>query len=101
MLSTEIIKSWPEVFGEVKLNILPLRYLHSVIITFTDGKIWAIRLTADVRKAGWEALEKILLDLIKEYEDYIKDVDFKLDANRVKKDIEKKTKKFLKNKNIQ
>lgn len=97
-LSSDLIKSWPEVFEEVKLNVLPLRYLKSILIIFKDSNIWEIKITSAVKKAGWADLESSLLELMKEYEDKISKVDFKLDTEKVKKDITKKTQKFLKNK---
>lgn len=100
-LSGDIVKSWPEVFGEVRLTVLPLRYLKSILISFKDNTIWEVKITPAVKKSGWDELEKTLIELIKEYEDNIDNIDFKLDTEKVKKDITKKTQKFLKNKKIQ
>jgi hypothetical protein len=94
-LPKEVIECWPEVFGEIKLNVLPLRYLHAVLITFKDGKVWEIKVTAKTKREGWESFEKSLSELFKTYEQRIDNIDFKLDTERVKKDIEKTTKKFL------
>jgi hypothetical protein len=41
-------------------------------------------------------LEKTIGDLFKTYGDEIKNVDFRLDTNKVKADITKRTKTFLK-----
>ena len=100
VLPKEVIEHWPEVFGEVKLNVLPLRYLHSVLINFKDGKTWEIRVTTKTKKDGWDSFERSLTELFKAYEERITDVDFKLDTDRVKKDIEKSTQKFLKKKKL-
>lgn len=67
---------------------------------FHDNKTWEIKITPSVKKLGWESLESTLVELIKEYEDNIDNIDFKLDTEKVKKDITKKTQRFLKNKNI-
>lgn len=99
-LPKDAIAHWPEVFGEVKLNVLPLGYLHTVLVNFKDGKTWEIRVTADVKKEGWEAFEKNLSELVKTYEESIEDIDFKLDTEKVKKDIVKSTSKFLKKKKL-
>lgn len=99
-LPKEVIELWPEVFGEIKLNVLPLRYLHAVLITFKDGKTWEIRTTpADVKK-GWEPFEKSLAEFFKNYEDRIDNVDFKLHTEKIKKDIERSTRKFLRKKKL-
>lgn len=99
-LPKDVIEYWPEVFEEIKLRVLPLKYLHAVLITFKDGKIWEIKITAETRSDGWEKFEKKLSELFKTYEDHIDNVDFKLDTIRVKKDIEKSTQKFLKKKKL-
>lgn len=99
-LPKEVVEHWPEVFGDVKLNVLPFRYLHAVLVNFKDGKIWEIRITALIKKNGWVSFENTLSELFNEYEDRIENVDFKLDTIRVKKDIERSTQKFLKTKKL-
>ena len=100
ILPKDVIEHWPEVFGEVQLNVLPLRYLHTVLVNFRDGKTWEIRITATTKRNGWSAFEKNLSELFKSYEDNIENIDFKLDTDRVRKDIEKQTQKFLKKKKL-
>ena len=100
VLPDEVIKHWPEVFGEVKLNVLPLRYLHAVLVNFKDGKTWEIKITTKTKREGWDSFEKSLSELCKAYESRIENIDFKLDTERVKKDIEKETQRFLKRKKL-
>ena len=99
-LPKEVIEHWPEIFGEVNLNVMPLRYLHTVLVNFKDGKSWEIKITAKTKKEGWPAFERNLMELVKNYEDNIENVDFKLDTPQVKKDIEASTQKFLKRKKL-
>lgn len=99
-LPRDVIEHWPEVFEEIKLTVLPLKYLNAVLINFKDGKTWEIRITAETRREGWTSFERKITELFKTYEESIDNVDFKLDTTRVKKDIEKSTKKFLKKKKL-
>lgn len=99
-LPKDVIKHWPEVFGEVHLNVLPLRYLHTVLVNFKDGKSWEIKITAQTKREGWVQFEHNLAELLKSYDDKVEDVDFKLDTVRVRKDIEKSTQQFLKKKKL-
>jgi hypothetical protein len=99
-LPKDVVKHWPEVFEDIKLNALPLGYLTSVLVNFKDGKTWEIKITPQTRKEGWTAFEENLSELISEYDDAVDNVDFKLDTERVKKDIEKTTQKFLKKKKL-
>ena len=100
ILPKEVIDHWPEVFGEVKLNVLPLRYLHAVLISFKDGKTGDIKVTSKTKREGWDSFEKSLSELFKVYEHKIENINFKLDTERVKKDIEKSTQQFLKKRKL-
>ncbi len=99
-LPKDVIDRWPEVFGEITLNVVPLRYLHAVTITFKNKKIWEIELENDLNERSWDNFERQMKEIVSEYEDTIENVDFKLDTNRIKKDITKHTNKFLNNKKL-
>ena len=93
-LPKEVISHWPEVFDDVEINAVPLEYLDSVRVQFNDGKIWDIDINTSKNKV--EDLEKSLDDLFEQYQDHIKTVDFRLNTEKVKRDITTRTKKFLK-----
>jgi len=99
-LPKDVVDCWPEVFGEVKLRVLPLRYLNAVLITFKDGKVWEVKITQEDQKKGWKPFEEALSDLFKHYENRIDNIDFKLDTDKIRKDIERDTKRFLKKKKL-
>jgi hypothetical protein len=99
-LPKDVIDHWPEIFGEIQLNVLPIKYLNAVMINFKDGKTWEVKISAEARKEGWVVFEKQLSELVKNYEENIENVDFKLDTIRVKKDIEKGTQQFFKKKKL-
>lgn len=98
VLPQEVIEHWPEVFGEVKLNVLPLKYLSAVLINFKDGKTWEVKVSAKAKQEGWDSFENSLTELFKTYENKIVDIDFKLDTKKIKTDVERKTQRFLKKK---
>ena len=93
-LPEEVISHWPEVFEDVEIDVVPLEYLDSVRVQFADGKIWDISI--DTSKNKVEDLEKSLDELFEQYQDHIKNVDFRLNTNKVKQDITNRTRKFLK-----
>lgn len=97
-LSQNIIDQWPEIFAEIDLSSIPLNYLHNVVITFHDGTTWDVVLKKKDRELLDGNLPKELSDLFTNYEKEIAHVDFRLDIPKIKKDIEKSTKKFLKGK---
>ena len=93
-LPQEVISHWPEVFDDVEIDVVPLEYLDSVRVQFADGKIWDIDINTQKNKV--EDLEKSLDELFEQYQDHIKTVDFRLNTEKVKRDITTRTKKFLK-----
>jgi len=94
-LPPEVIDHWPEVFEDIEINIVPLEYLDSVRVGFTDGKTWDINIKHN-SESSVEDLQTALDGLFEEYADAIQSVDFRLDTEKVKKDITQRTRKFLK-----
>lgn len=92
-LPKEVIRHWPEVFEDIEIDVVPLEYLDSVRVSFSDGKVWDIDIDT---KKNIKDLEKSLDDLFIEYKDHITNVDFRLNASKVKEDITNRTRKFLK-----
>ena len=43
-LPDEVIKHWPEVFGDVEIKAVPIEYIHNIHVYFHDGKVWEIDL---------------------------------------------------------
>lgn len=99
-LPDDVVLHWPEVFGDIKLNAFPLYYLQMVLVNFKDGRTWEIRITTKTKKNGWKEFEKSLVELCKTYETSIENIDFKLDTERIRKDIERATQKFLKQRKL-
>ena len=97
-LPQEVIDHWPEVFGDVELDVIPIRYLDSVKVQFNDGKTWDIDLTEKDVKENTNEVEKSLRELFDNYEQSIEHIDFKLNTKRIKADIKRKTSAFLKKK---
>lgn len=97
-LPPDVVDQWPEVFNDLHVTAVPLAYLHSMRIIFKDGKVWDLNIAAQAKKNNIENLEEHLQELIESYEEVIEHIDFRLDVEKVKKDIIKKTNKFLKNK---
>ena len=76
------------------MDYIPMEYMSTVVVKFLDGKEWEI----DINKSKQNDLdvETILDDFFEEYQDTIDTVDFRLDLQQLKKDIGKRTHKFLK-----
>lgn len=94
-LPKEVIDYWPEVFEDVEVEVVPIEYLNSVRVSFLDGITWDIDLKNEPDEVY---LEEALGNLIESYEDTITHIDFRLDTEKVKKDISKRTHIFMKKK---
>lgn len=92
----DVIQHWPEVFGEISLNVIPIHYLDSITVTFKNGKIWEL----NINKNSNDKFELELKEWLSSYESDIENVDFKLDTERIKKDVIKNTNKFLKSRKL-
>ncbi len=96
----EIIQHWPEVFGEITLNVVPIQYLESITVNFKNKKVWEIKVNHKQVTANWDSFESNLKQMLENYETEIENVDFKLDTVKIKKDMMKVTNKFLKRKKL-
>jgi len=85
---------WQEIFDTVDMKYLPVSYMKSIEVEFTDGEIWEIDL--DEKESENVPVDEVLDNFFEEYENTIKEVQFKLDFDKIKYDISKRTTKFLK-----
>lgn len=97
-LNQDLIDQWPEILKDVNLSAIPIFYLHTVVITFNDGNTWNVVLKKEHKESDGEKFTETLNELFQNYEKQIQHVDFRLDIDRLKKDITKTTNKFLKRK---
>ena len=96
-LPKHVVDIWPDVFKDIDLKVVPLDYLHSIRVAFHDGKIWDIDIQNSKNPNGQQVnIRKELEDIFKQYEHDISNVDFRLDTERVKRDIKKRTALFMK-----
>ena len=97
-LDQNLIDQWPEILGDVNLSAIPIFYLHCVVITFQDGNVWNVVLKKEHKEGNGEKFTETLNELFQNYEKQIQHVDFRLDIDRLKKDITKTTNRFMKRK---
>jgi hypothetical protein len=92
---TNLVNEWPEIFEDMWMSTMPLNYLHTLQIEFTNGRVWEINIKEQLAKVESEILSKKLLETFKEYQDSIKKINFHLDVVRLKDDISSLTKNIL------
>lgn len=90
-----LVKEWPEVFEDLYMNTMPVAYLETVHLEFANGRIWQIDVKEQLDRVGADSIAQKLLDTLQEYKDDIKKIDFKVDIERLKKDIIDQTKSIF------
>lgn len=90
-----LVKEWPEVFEDLYMNTMPVSYLETVRLDFVDGRIWEIDVKSELKKQTADGIADILIATLQEYKDEIKKIDFKVDVERLKKDIKDSSKNIF------
>jgi hypothetical protein len=88
-----LVKQWPEVFEDLRMNTMPVSYLEILRIEFQDGRIWEI----DLREleADQNLLADRLVSILEEYQRDIKNIRFEINVEKLKTDIKSQTKNLL------
>lgn len=94
-LPQEIIDHWPEVFQDIEIKAIPIEYIRTAIVYFDNGDIWEIDIQGDFIE-NHDTAEEALELFFEEYDDSIIKVDFKIDSEKVIKDVKTRTKTFMK-----
>jgi hypothetical protein len=87
-----LVKEWPEVFEDLYMNTMPVAYLEIVHLEFANGRVWQIDIKEQMKELNADEIASRLLETLHEYKDEIKKLDFKVDIDRLKKDIGDSTK---------
>jgi hypothetical protein len=96
-LPPEVVDHWPEIFSDIEIKAIPIQYIKSINVQFADGKVWVIEVNNKIiTQTNLESVEESLADFFEEYDDVIDTVDFNLNTAKVRKDIETRTKRFMK-----
>lgn len=90
-----LVQEWPEVFEDLYMNTMPVAYLEIITLEFGDGRVWEIDVRDQLKEYDYDAVADKLLETFQEYKDDIKKIDFKLDIEKLKKDIATQTKSYL------
>lgn len=90
-----LIKQWPEVFEDMYMNTMPLFYLNSVQIKFKDGRVWEIDVKTQLVDQDPDLVADKILDIFDEYGNEIENIDFNVDTEKLKQDIEQSSRNIF------
>lgn len=88
----DTIKLWPEILQDIEIESIPSDYVVQIKVNFSDGREWII----DMSDNEIPDVNKVIEDLQSEYGKVISSINFNVDIDKIKKDIEKRTTVFLK-----
>ena len=91
----QLVKEWPEVFDDLYMNTMPVAYLILLRLEFNNGRIWEIDVQEKLDHEDPEEIANKLLQTFQEYHNEIKKIDFKIDVEKLKKDISESSKNLL------
>jgi len=90
-----LVKEWPEVFEDLYMNTMPVAYLILLRLEFINGRIWEINIQEQLANAEADEVANKLLNIFQEYRNDIKKIDFQIDVERLKNDIQESSKNLL------
>jgi len=78
------------------MNTMPVHYLESIRLEFGNGRIWEINIKEQLANSHSDIVANKLVETFAEYKEDIKKIDFKIDVERLKKDIKDQSSDFFK-----
>jgi hypothetical protein len=78
------------------MNTMPVHYLESIRLEFGNGRIWEINIKEQLANSHSDIVANKLVETFAEYKEDIKKIDFKIDIERLKKDITDQSSDFFK-----
>lgn len=90
-----MVKEWPEIFEDLYMNTMPVAYLILLRLEFTDGRIWELNIQEQLVNAEPNDVADKLLSIFQEYRNDIKKIDFQMDIDRLKTDIQESSKNIF------
>ena len=89
-------KDWDDIFESIEMDFVPIEYVSRIAITFHDGTTWDVDVDNSRKQQPIDQIEDSLEKLFDTYEETIAAVDFKVNTDRLKKDLSKRVLRFLK-----
>ncbi len=90
-----MVQEWPEIFEDLYMNTMPVAYLIMLRLEFINGRIWEINIQEQLSNSVPEEVAEKLLNIFQEYRNDIKKIDFQMDIERLKNDIQESSKNIF------
>lgn len=77
------------------MNTMPVHYLEMIRLEFEDGRVWEIDVQEQLSTIHSDIVAERLVETFQEYREEIKKIDFKVNIDKLKIDIQDSSKKIL------
>lgn len=84
---------WSDIFKGIAPDVIPLEYVDSVSVMFTNNKQWEI--PVENLDENWTSFQDTIIEFISGHAENIKDIGYNVDLNKIRLDISSQTVKFL------
>ena len=74
---------------------MPVAYLNQLRLEFADGRIWEINVQEQLSNATSDEVADKLVNIFQEYRNDIRKMDFQMDIERLKTDIQESSKNIF------
>lgn len=99
-LPKDISDTWPEIFEDIEYSAIPVEYIHIIDVVFKNKKVWSIEVEESLSYKSWTEFEIQVREMLNSYKDDIEHVNFKLNTEKIKKDISTSTTKFFRKRKL-
>lgn len=82
-------------FEDLYMNTIPVAYIDIIHIEFKNGSVWEINVAEQLIYNEAESLAERLLDTLSDYKNDISNFDFKVNVDKLKKDVRSSSKRIL------
>lgn len=90
-----LIDQWPEVFSHMEIDSMPVAYIEKINLTFNDGSIWELNIAEQLVTSDPTTVVEKIYETLEDHAEEISKIDFDMDVERLKLDIEDRTKNIL------
>lgn len=91
----DLVKQWPEVFEDLYMSTIPVNYLDTIRLEFVNGRIWEIDIEDTFYRDNAHVTTENVINTFYEYQEEIVKIDFKINVEKLRKDISKSVFKIL------
>lgn len=78
------------------MNSMPIRYIHGVELEFRDGRIWEVDISEQLPFSHEDDIVERLMSALNEMAGDIIGINFNIDVEKLKVDIQDQTKNIMK-----